>query len=911
MDDGKTRWKRRARGGSLLIGGSLAAFLMMANDEQLPRGPLWGLLAMLVATVGLLDLLGILLPGGERLSAAVPLARTAWGPRDGEPRWLSPMFTAPVAVLLFVLSCALLGWQGVPWAVLVALAPLVPAALRRPALLVFVLVTALLLPFLGVYGLWDPWETHYGEVAREILSRDDWISLWWAQENWFWSKPILIFWAEALSMGIFGTPFRPDANPPYPEWPIRLPIFLMALVAVMLAHAAIRRVFGTRAGVLAALVLATSPHFFFLSHQAITDMPFVANMTAAVSLLVLALRESPDTRARDFRLGPVVLGAQHALVGGAFLLAAPQALYLASRNVTWLDAGFAWHRDRFLYGSAGNNGIPGNARLEDVGPYLDGLFAQPMAQGLLWATGLFVVLWVSRAERGVQRLLMGGFYVFAALSFMGKGIPGFALPGAVALLYLIASGRWSVLLEGRLRIGFGALLVAVVGLPWYVAMYIRHGPGFTDRLLVHDHINRLAAGVHGDTGSAEYFLEQLGVATFPWVGLVPAAATLFLWHAPSATRWLGLREPPAEPDRAESWHRTQTLLLLGLWLVTAFVLFSAMITKFHHYIFPAVPPAALLVGVLLDRFAPAEPEQTTARTRIASTLLAALAPLPLVLGIAGWRGDVRGVIPEGVRDRSDWVLDHPWNPVVAGSLVVLGVLLLSAAWWVRRSSRNAASQPAAHHAGEGLRLGLGIVAVSATVLVAFVGRDLSWVTDGRPHGYERLIHLFVYNYQRPWPEQFDYRPILTGFALVAGFLTAMLAWWRLRTVAVPALVGLALSFAAWSLDVYLVDLSPHWGQKELVARYYAERRGPEEPLVAWQMNWKGENFYTGNRVSVFVDLDNTKLREWMRERRGQRVFFLLEHGRLGGLRGLLGGRPVRELTTMRDCNKFILVETTL
>ena len=27
-----------------------------------------------------------------------------------------------------------------------------------------------------------------------------------------------------------------------------------------------------------------------------------------------------------------------------------------------------------------------------------------------------------------------------------------------------------------------------------------------------------------------------------------------------------------------------------------------MLTKFHHYIFPAVPPAAMLVGVLCDRW---------------------------------------------------------------------------------------------------------------------------------------------------------------------------------------------------------------------------------------------------------------------------------------------------------------------
>ena len=37
-----------------------------------------------------------------------------------------------------------------------------------------------------------------------------------------------------------------------------------------------------------------------------------------------------------------------------------------------------------------------------------------------------------------------------------------------------------------------------------------------------------------------------------------------------------------------------------MWFLFAFALFSFMGTKFHHYIFPAVPPAAMLVGVVLD-----------------------------------------------------------------------------------------------------------------------------------------------------------------------------------------------------------------------------------------------------------------------------------------------------------------------
>ena len=170
---------------------------------------------------------------------------------------------------------------------------------------------------------------------------------------------------------------------------------------------------------------------------------------------------------------------------------------------------------------------------------------------------------------------MFGFYFFCGLAFMGKGIPGFALPGMIALLYLVGSKRWTLLLEGRLRVGVGMLIVMTVGLPWYVAMFIRHGGPFIDRLLVHDHINRLAAGVHGDNGSIEYFMEQLGFATFPWIALVPAGLTLWAWWTPD------------DDDDDVTLHRRQTLLLLTLWFVGAFTLFSAMVTKFHHYIFPA------------------------------------------------------------------------------------------------------------------------------------------------------------------------------------------------------------------------------------------------------------------------------------------------------------------------------------
>ena len=79
---------------------------------------------------------------------------------------------------------------------------------RQMALLVIVGGLLLYLPFAGSYGLWDPWETHYAEVARQMTHRGDFISLWWPgsprDPEVFWSKPVLSFWLMSLAMRVAG-----------------------------------------------------------------------------------------------------------------------------------------------------------------------------------------------------------------------------------------------------------------------------------------------------------------------------------------------------------------------------------------------------------------------------------------------------------------------------------------------------------------------------------------------------------------------------------------------------------------------------------------------------------------------------------------------------------------------------------
>jgi 4-amino-4-deoxy-L-arabinose transferase-like glycosyltransferase len=911
-----TRTGAHARwpGYAMLALGLLGDFLIMSFHEQLPRGPLMGIACTLFAALGLVDVLGLLrtsaLTDAERASA-IDWKGTWIAPQKDEIPYFAPVYTLPLAIGIALAGALQPDWQALPIWIVVALLVLALPAVRRPALLVFVIASGIILPMLGAYGLWDPWETHYGEVAREMLSRDDWISLWWAHEEWFFSKPIFIFWIEALSMGALGVNFHPDGHPMHPEWAIRFPHYLLTLGALIAIYTLISRTFGKRAGALAAIVVATLPHFFMLSHQAITDMPFVSTMTIAMCMLGLAVREDGAREVRIYRMGPIAISARTLALGALFAVAIPQIMYLLTRNVTLVTGGFSWHHDSFLFGSGGGNaGNPGNPAPRTIDPYLQGIGAEPAMQGLYWLAGLSIVIFLFRKEKRAQSIAMLGFYVFCALSFMAKGIPGFAIPGMVALLYLITSRRWDLLLEGKLKVAVGILVVLVVGMPWYVAMFIRHGPAFTDRILIHDHLNRLTAGVHGDTGSIEYFFEQLGYGLFPWIALAPLAVAA----------WIRFGTRRGSDQRLDP--QREVMMVVGLWGTSAFVLFSAMTTKFHHYIFPAVPAAGILIGIAFDPLLGRDSRSLA--KRVLGTLAAGAGAVMVVLGIAGWLGDPRGVAPEEAAAPADWVLANPWPTSYVLAAITFGFVLAGLAWWVLRPEPEPSTTEPVEEGGyrdpagaertvagkvpddgpQGWLASVGLFVAPA--IVALIGRDLSWVTESHPWGFERLIHLFVYNYQRPWPTHFDYRPVLTGFAIVATTTIGLAAFRELRPLMTRAFLGTAVAFACWSLDLYLVDLAPHWGQREIIERYY-ELREPGEHIIAWQMNWKGENFYTGNAVYTFVDLDTRPLVEWTRQHPGERVFVVLEHSRVGSLRSTIHGATVTPVTTEREDNKFGVV----
>jgi 4-amino-4-deoxy-L-arabinose transferase-like glycosyltransferase len=666
-------------------------------------------------------------------------------------------------VLVFIVAMRLAVSGVIPtWAAIILVtAPAIALFWRDRLLLVGTLIG---LPCLGASGLTDPWETHYAEVAREMIVRRDFISPWWANEGWFMTKPVLTFWLEALSMLLFGAKAGPDqvlAGSAHPEWAIRFPHFAIALAGAWLLGDGVSRALGKRAGFLSALVLWTMAGFALLSHQAMTDMPLVGGVAAALGLLLRALTT------HDGETHPKA--GLFLAIGIAFLIV-PQLLAIVFSHP-------------FTAGDPNTCGLPSQP------PCAASALAHPRLRPLLQVSiWLVPTAWIALRisdEKRVARLCAIGAWAFAAFATMAKGPAGLVVPAAGVLVVVATRRDLRELLRLEIVAGL-ALAVAMIG-PWYLAIYARHGRGFLDELVMRHMLGRTLDHLH-DTNEGEdvgivYFIRQLGYATFPWCGLAPFA---FI----ASVR--GRR------------HEIARALMFGA-VLASFVLVSSMRTKFHHYMLVASPPLAALVGM--------------------------------------WLAD----LPKRVRDA--------WTFAIVGA---------------------------------------------GGVIVVLVGRDLL----ASP---ARFIWLLTYRYARTWPSSSSFA---VAFAIIAGgaaLATAAVAIPRVRAYAIG---GVALLSTAMLLDAYLPRVASDGGQRELLDAFYKDRGESTEPLVAYQLNWKGENFYTGGRVAIFITSGAPFQTYLDRERKkGEHTFyFATERGRLEGLR--------RELPTplsfneLAHCAEFTLVRAT-
>ncbi|WP_095989904.1 ArnT family glycosyltransferase [Cystobacter fuscus] len=721
----------------------------------------------------------------------------------------------------------------------------------RVALATAAFAALLFVPYLGAVGLWDPWETHYGEVGREMVQRRDYVFPYW-ENAWFFSKPPLTMWMQALGMQVVGSLRSEGALGLYTEWGMRLPFALLSITAVALLALAVARVVGTRAGLATGFIVATMPLYFLLTRQTVTDTPFVTTLMCAMAC---ALIGQLDDKTR--------------------------------------------HRAAWWY----------------------------------------------------------AFYVFAGLSTLAKGLLGVGLPAVILILYALfavipydgaslnAHLRW--LLERGFRaevragqrpmpvlwaqmytmkLGTGILVFCAVAVPWYLVLCLFDGVDdesklFWYRFFIHDHLNRLSAGVHTTTpgGTFVYFIEQGGFAIFPWVALVPGAFAVVS------------RLRPRSRDKRE-----HLALIAVLWVAFSFTLLASSATKFHHYVFPVLPGLGILLALFVERLW----EEGISEH-----------PVSLVFGFILFLlvGHDLANHPKDFTDLFVYNYDRPYpmelvtkpiamfasRPLWVGDLLTLVLLAVGAYLALGVLLPKSGASPTAR-ATAWLSLALGVAffvpmatrgSVPATPLVGgaliLVGVWVAWQASRA--GAESRTGLWCFSVLlllvgggalargvtapvsadgllKSLSEPVNVKMALGFTFTVAGGLAVVACLLRARVMLYGTFWALAAGFALWFNWGHWVDLSHHWTQRDLFWRYYAQRK-PDEPIAAYLMNWRGETFYSRNTVKQIRE--TPKLRPFV-EQPG-REWALVEHNRLGILRQNAGTDKVVTVVDRDINNKFVLV----
>jgi 4-amino-4-deoxy-L-arabinose transferase-like glycosyltransferase len=725
-----------------------------------------------------------------------------------------------------------------------------PAELRV-ALVSSLLATVVFVPFLGAVGLWDPWETHYGEVAREMIQRNDYVHPYW-ENAYFFSKPAFTMWMMAVGLhaadvgpvvalvltvvlgalgfalytgklgkpsqtkefwgvvsalwaGVFALLFLwamtvklpytfadvaggDGALPIFTEWGFRLPFAMFSIFAVALLAYAMTIAVNARAALATSVVLVTMPLYFILSRQAVTDTPIVSATIAGIACAMVGLFDKHTKYRSEWWYAAYVLFGIATLAKGLLGFGVPMVVFLAFFGLSrmpWSGQELRAHV-RWFWNAMSAPVASGLGVAVVVGGIASSL-------GKQWGTTFMAVPVINNESLISAPTWLG--IMWGSLAFwitctvmLGRRAKGLReKPPA-----LFAMGF-------EMRLGTGILLFLAVCLPWYYEMFTfwrvdDESKLFWFRFIIHDHFARLGSGVHTTTpgGDFTYFIQQGGYAMFPWVVLIPGA---FAVAAKLKVRGGGSTDGVA--------------LIAVLWFAFSWGLIGASATKFHHYVFPMLPPMAILMGLFIERL---------------------------------WE--------EG--------------PAEHGMALLLGVPIL-----------------------------------------VLVGKDLS-------SDFKHFTDLFVYNYDRPYPSFLSERPALGGFTLKQLFLWGLLLFMATASLfaAMKRRVGLfttglagALVFALWFSWSHWVDLSHHWTQRDQFWRYYTQRR-PGEPIAAFLMNWRGETFYSRNTVKQIKDNPNVGMQNYAAQ--PGRKWSLVEHARLGILKNAVGNRNVT-LVDKDLNNKFVLV----
>jgi 4-amino-4-deoxy-L-arabinose transferase-like glycosyltransferase len=851
-----------------------------------------------------------------------------------------------------------------------SLPPSAPGKLRFELAVVTVLALALLLPGVWSYSLIDPWETHYGEVARRMLQDRDWVHTQWQDEG-FRSKPVLTFWLMAASMKALGVAGDGGysgelAQSPVTMLAIRLPFVLFGVLGLVLTWWVLTRLVSRRVAYLGLLVIGTCPFYALVARQGITDMTLVACMMGAVAMWLMALElgdvavaprpwrlpgwrrqlrwsawwplalwvggfalaqavyyavyftASPELAPGvRFPVPQVVLPAAMALGVGA-LLSPRLTLRLPALLIGVLIAAARGAIPREAHGTLTQDVIEPADRFA-----VDRLLLRALAWPLSWTLGGSARLAWLRTAAPVERLLtlrpltsmrqvyLGWFYALLALSVLGKGLPALGIIGVVGLCHLALTNGWRALLRGDYELRRGVILMAVLCVPWHQAMYLKEGGAFVREYFITHLLNRAAVGVFGERGTFEFYLSQLGYGMWIWVALLPPALA-----------WVALTVRPTTREG-------RVRLVVAIWAITSVAFFSLVQTKFHHYILPAVPALGLLVAFFLD-------DVLAGRARV-SALWAALAAAVVLLLTRDMMGEEKQWVEMFIfRYDRPWPSAAPWSVDTSDGFLGLGlasaaaVLTLATRW--RRFAVALVGAAALATALWSMHVYMPIAGTHWGMRDAIRAYYRERQIDGPRVLYFTPAQLLADWGARPRSYSFD---VFVPDQLVEGQpMTVRLTVNRASAPRVTESDTLLRGTVERIVEHRVTVALPEAELRKLdpvlaAARRAPAQRAPRPPvrvmegdrLIAWQLYWRGENFWTGDEIfgwlpehkAAFIKTDNVAFTKYINDRAlcplGKRYFVITESGRALGLRSALPTQRAKDSFEVVDTtsNKFTLV----
>lgn len=186
----------------------------------------------------------------------------------------------------------------------------------------------LLAAFLSIFNIWNLGYSNefYAASVKSMLT--GWKNFFFASLDpggWVTvDKPPVSLWVQAAFARVFG----------FYGWSIILPQCLAAVASVAVIYRAVRRRFGSAAGLVSALVLALSPIFIVISKTNNTDSILILFMVLAASAMLTAAEKG---RLRSLILSMILLGiAYNAKTLEAFLiLPALYAVYFFGTDLKW------------------------------------------------------------------------------------------------------------------------------------------------------------------------------------------------------------------------------------------------------------------------------------------------------------------------------------------------------------------------------------------------------------------------------------------------------------------------------------------------------------------------------------------------------------------------------------------------